>query len=256
MFSWEERGTKFLVWWVDPGFWTERPRFANPMSDPGVTLTLISSQKISPVCHFLFPVWQHWKKPKTTSTFSQRKGRASQPSITFASQAKGGWGGQPARRVSQGGQPAREVLHDTMTTMMTQTWLHETAHFSTLNFEAGVDSQGGQQGGSSTTTTTTQTWLHTADSTYSRARPKNWHGAMGLDSKDWKSPPMQSVSRIIFLDLIRRFVPVLFVIKTHSTRATLLASSGYFQVGSSGCRDLHIHFPRRIKNAAPNNLKT
>ena len=57
---------------------------------------------------------------KQTSALSQRKGRASQPSITFSCQA-------------------------------------------------GVV----VGGGGSSTTTTTRTWLHLADSTYSRARPKN-----------------------------------------------------------------------------------
>ena len=57
---------------------------------------------------------------------------------------------------------------------MTQTWLH-LLHHTQLKGDQPVGGGGG--GGSSTTTTRmTRTWLHQADSTYSRARPKNqWY---------------------------------------------------------------------------------
>ena len=52
---------------------------------------------------------------------------------------------------------------------MTQTWLHKAAHFITCNLGGGSSTPMTM---TMTMTMTTQTWLHKADSTYSRARPK------------------------------------------------------------------------------------
>ncbi len=73
---------------------------------------------------------------------------------------------------------------------MTQTQLYKAARFIKCNF-GGVSQTGG--GGSSTPTTMTRTWLHKADSTYSRARPKKpcnkYFASLGVVSLFWVLSP-------------------------------------------------------------------
>ena len=118
------------------------------------------SWKVLPA-FFFFLFFEFWLgvvpetlKKSQVRLVSVKAERPNHPSRSHASQGEGS--------ASQGGGPS----------MMTQTPLHKAACFVALNLGGGVSQLGG--GGSSTTTmTTTHTWLHQADSTYSRARPKN-----------------------------------------------------------------------------------